>query len=352
MTGTVVRLHAIEPRSLLRELDARARARPDAIVLDLSGLDDIDSAGVATLRAASRRLEPTGVALELTGASPSVAHMLRSTPRAQQPAHRPEPSPLERVGESTLAAWHGLLALADLTVETMVGAAESFIGRRTFTVRDVLDQLERMGSDALLIVGTLSGLLGLVLAFQAWVQLHDFGTEVFVLELVGVGMARGFAPFIVAVLLAGRTGPAIAAELSTMEMRQENDALRVMGISPVRHLVIPRLWAMTLVIPGLTLFATATGIVGGIVVSVWLDPSWMSAVRSMLLDMELADLWLGGVKAVLFGWVIVLASAFTGFHSGHGARGIGLAATRAAVSSIFFVMVVDSIVTTIWTMAQ
>jgi phospholipid/cholesterol/gamma-HCH transport system permease protein len=347
-----LRFDAARPRALLHELEARARTRPSVVRLDLSALDDIDSAGVATLRVASRRLLASGIAVELHGASPKVAHVLDDTPAPAPPAAPREPGVLERVGEASLAAWRGLIALADMTIEALRGTVAAMIGRRTFSLRDTLDQVERMGSDAIPIAATLSFLLGLVLAFQTWVQLHYFGTDVFVLDFVGVGMARGFAPFIVAILLAGRTAPAIAAELSTMEMRQENDVLRVMGISPVRHLVVPRMIAITVVIPSLSLVATACGIAGGVVVMVWLNPHWMASIDQLLIDLTPDDLWLGTVKSVLFGWVIGLASAFTGFHSGSGALSIGLAATRAAVGSIFFVMIVDSIVTTIWTMAQ
>lgn len=347
-----VRLDAIRPRALLHELDTRARTRPDVIRLDLSALHDIDDTGVATLRAAARRLARSGITVELHGASPRVARVLADTPEPNPPVHQREPGVLERVGRSSIAAWHGLLTLADMTIEAMQGAVGAVVGRRSFSWRDVAEQLELMGADALPIVATMSFLLGLVLDFQTWVQMHYYGTESVVLEFVGIGMARGFAPFIVAVLLASRTAPAIAAELSTMEMRQENDMLRVMGISPVRHLVVPRLFAITLVTPALSLIATASGVIGGLLVTVWLDPHWMSAIETMLREMTLADLWLGAVKSVLFGWVIGIASAFTGLHSGYGALSIGIAATRAAVASIFFVMVVDSIVTTLWTIAQ
>lgn len=347
-----VRLDAIRPRSLLQELAAPVRARPAVLRVDLSALHDIDSTGVAALRAASRRLSRSGIAVELHGASPEVARVLADTPVPNPPELPREPGALERVGRSTIAAWRGLLTLADMTIEAMQGAVGAVMGRRSFSWRDVAEQLELMGADALPIAATMSFLLGLVLDFQTWVQMHRYGTESVVLEFVGIGMARGFAPFIVAILLASRTAPAIAAELSTMEMRQENDVLRVMGISPVRHLVVPRLFAITLVTPALSLIATISGILGGLLVTVWLDPHWMSALETMLREMRLADLWLGTVKSVLFGWVIGLASAFTGLHSGYGALSIGIAATRAAVASIFFVMIVDSIVTTLWTLAQ
>lgn len=347
-----VRLDAIRPRSLLRELAVAARSRPDVLRLDLSALRDLDSTGVATLRAATRALRRIGVTVELLGASPRVARALADTPAPEPPARLPAPGLLERTGTAALATSRALFALADMALEALQGAAAAVVGRRTFTWRDVADQLERMGADALPITATLSCLLGLVLDFQTWVQMHHYGTESVVLEFVGIGMARGFAPFIVAILLAARTAPAIATELATMEMRQENDVLRVMGISPVRHLVVPRLFAITLVSPALTLIATLSGVLGGFLVTLWLDPRWMAAYKTMLRELTLGDLWLGVVKSVLFGWVIWLASAFTGLHSGYGALSVGVAATRAAVASIFFVLVVDAVVTTLWTIAQ
>lgn len=160
-----VRVDAIRPRSLLHELETRARTGPKVIRLDLSALQDIDSTGVATLRAASRRLRRSGITVELRGASPRVAHVLDDTPEPNPPVHPREAGVLERVGRRSIATWHGLLALADMTVEAMRGTVGAVVGRRTFTWRDVADQLELMGADALLIVATLSGVLGLVLDF-------------------------------------------------------------------------------------------------------------------------------------------------------------------------------------------
>jgi phospholipid/cholesterol/gamma-HCH transport system permease protein len=347
-----VHLDAIQPRALLDELEIGARSRPDVIRLDLSQLADIDVVGVATLRAARRRLESLGIDVELAGASPKVAHMLHDTPAVTAHEHPPAPGVLEQVGQASLSIWRAAVALADMTFEMTFGLFAAIFGRASFSIRDVLDQVERIGADSVIIVSSLSFLLGLVLAFQAWVQLHSFGTEQWVLEFTGIGMARGLAPFIVAVLVSARTGSAIAAELATMEMRQENDALRVMGISPVRHLVIPRMLALTVVMPALGLIATAAGTAGGFVVTLAQSPNWFAALQRLLNNLTLADLWLGTVKCVLFGWVIGLASTFTGFNSGSGAVSIGLAATRGVVSSIFVIMVVDAIVTTIWTIAQ
>jgi phospholipid/cholesterol/gamma-HCH transport system permease protein len=350
-----VRVHvdAIRPRALLAELGRNVEVRRARVVeLDLSGLNEIDDIGVAALHVATRRLAAVGVRVELVGSNPKVAAVLAETPPSAALARPPDPGRVERIGQATLAWWRGTVALADMTLTTIVGCGLALVGRASFSLRELLEQIERIGTDALLIVASLSWLLGLVLAFQTWKQLNTFGTEQLVLEFVGIGMARGFAPFIVGVLLSGRTGSAIAAELATMEMRQENDALRVMGISPIRHLVVPRMLALTVVVPGINLIATALGIVGGLVVMLVLSPNWTAAFDRMVVNLALSDFWLGAVKAVLFGWVIGLISAFWGFNSGAGPVSIGLASTRAVVWSIFFIMVVDAIVTTIWTISQ
>jgi phospholipid/cholesterol/gamma-HCH transport system permease protein len=359
-------LEATSPEALLRQLGRLGRAghrrgwrwlaRPSRegqrVRVDLSGFATLDDTGIATLRVVERRLAAAGYTVERDGAAPALLRRLAETPTVSPATATPVPGLVERLGAATCAGWAGLVALAELSLATLAGSLRAARGRASFSARDVVDQIERMGADSLAIVATLSAVLGLVLAFQTWVQLAEFGTEQFVLEFVGIGMARGFAPFIVGVLLAGRTGSAIAAELATMQMREENDALRVMGLSPVAHLVVPRMLALTVVLPAVNLIATAAGILGGWLVVVSLSSNWTAAWERMVVHLALSDLWLGAVKAVLFGWVIGLSSAFVGFHGGAGPVSIGLAATRAVVASIFFIMIVDAIVTTLWTVAQ
>jgi phospholipid/cholesterol/gamma-HCH transport system permease protein len=344
-------LTAEQARDAYAELLAAARQRPQAVEIDLRDVEEIDTAGVAAIRVGRRRLERAGARVEVTHASARVATVLDETPEAPRPERPPARGMMEQIGRAAEGCWKALLDLSSMSVEAMRGTAAAVVGRRTFSRGESLDQMVLIGVDALPIIGMLSFLLGTVLAFQTWVQLRDFGAGEWVSHLVGIGMSREFGPFIVAIILAGRSGSAIAAELSTMEMREENDALRVLGVSPVRHLVVPRLIGMTLVIPGLTLVATAIGMAGGILVTGMLGQPYLGATESMLDAMSLDDIWLGLVKSVLFGWVIALAGSYTGFHSGQDARSVGAAATRAVVASIFFIVVIDSIVTTAWTVA-
>jgi phospholipid/cholesterol/gamma-HCH transport system permease protein len=346
-----LRLTAEEARDAYAQLVAAARRRPHDVEIDLADVREIDTAGVAAIRVGRRRLERAGARVEVVDASAHVASVLDEAPEVTPQQLAAPPGVTEQIGRAAHGWWKSLLDLSAMSVEAIRGTAAAVFGRRTFAPGESLDQMVRIGIDALPIIGMLSFLLGTVLAFQTWVQLRDFGADEWVSHLVGIGMSREFGPFIVAIILAGRSGSAIAAELSTMEMREENDALRVLGVSPVRHLVVPRLIGMTLAIPGLTLLATAIGMAGGILVTGTLGQPYLAATESMLDSMSLDDIWLGLVKSVLFGWVIGLAGSYTGLHSGHDARSVGSAATRAVVASIFFIIVIDSIVTTAWTVA-
>lgn len=346
-------LTAARARAVFEELESAARRRPEAITIDFSGVDDIDTAGVATLIVVRRDLERRGIRVELAGLSPTHRRIFAAVPPPPRPrAPPPSRGLLERVGARGRSALAATTALAEMTVDAAWGTLAALVGRRTFQRGATVDQMLRIGVDAIPIIAMLSFLLGTVLAFQTWVQLETFGADLWTTHLVGIGMSREFGPFIVAIILTGRSGSAIAAELSTMEMREENDALRVLGISPVGHLVVPRLLAITLVIPGLALISTAIGIAGGILVTAGLGVPWQMGVDSMLAAMSLDDVSLGLIKSVLFGWIIGLASCHTGLHSGADPQSVGTAATRAVVSSIFFIIVVDSIVTTAWTMGH
>lgn len=346
-------LTAARARAVFEEIESAASGRPVAVKIDFGAVGEIDTAGIAAVLVASRDLERRGIQVDFVNLSPSHRRVLAAIPPLPPPAAAaPRRGMFERIGARSRARGAATLALAEMAVDTARGTIATLAGRRPFQRGAIVDQMIRIGVDAFSIIAMLSFLLGTVLAFQTWVQLRAFGADLWTTNLVGIGMAREFGPFIVAIILAGRSGSAIAAELSTMEMREENDALRVLGISPVRHLVVPRLIAITLVVPGLSLLSTAIGIAGGILVTDLVGVPLQAATDSMLASMSLDDITLGLVKSVLFGWVIGLASCHTGLHSGADARSVGTAATRAVVSSIFFIIVIDSVVTTAWTLGH
>jgi phospholipid/cholesterol/gamma-HCH transport system permease protein len=208
-------------------------------------------------------------------------------------------------------------------------------------------QVLSMGADAIFIVGLLSFLLGMTTAFQGAVQLQKFGAGVFVGDMVSWSMVRELAPMMTAVVLAGRTGAAIAAELGTMRVGSEIDALTAMGVSPVRFLVVPRLAALTFVQPALTLMGMFIGVVGGMLVAgLILDMSATTFWSRMVYRVDIADFAQGIGKSFVFAWIIGLSGTHLGMRATGDASSVGAATTRAVVCSIFFIIVVDAVFAT------
>jgi phospholipid/cholesterol/gamma-HCH transport system permease protein len=210
-----------------------------------------------------------------------------------------------------------------------------------------------MGADAVFIVGLLSFLLGMTVAFQGAVQLQKFGAGVFVADMVGWSMVREFAPLITAVVLTGRTGAAIAAELGTMRVGAEIDALTTMGVSPIRFLVVPRMVALILVQPALTLMAMFIGIAGGFVVAgLTLDLSPMTFWSHITERVAITDFAHGIGKSLVFASIIGFTACHLGMRASGDANSVGRATTRTVVVSIFLIVVVDAVFATISTLAR
>lgn len=259
---------------------------------------------------------------------------------------------LERVGARARDWSKSTADFLQLIGESTWASVRSLFGRDRFPLQATLEQATIIGVDALPIVAMLSFLLGLVLAFQSVYGLAEFGAEVYTSEIVALGMTREFGGFITAIIISGRSGAAIAAELGTMAVDEEIDALRSMGVSPVRVLVVPRLVAITFVQPALSLIAMLVGICGGLLIAPLLQMSTVSLYDRMLVPLSLGDFGLGLIKSVLFAWVIGLVACHKGMQTRGGPTSVGRSATSAVVMSIFFIVVIDSIVTTIWTLAQ
>lgn len=228
------------------------------------------------------------------------------------------------------------------TVQAVIGP---FRGQR-FRWRASLEQMQRAGLGSLPLVMLISFLVGMILALQSAYQLRQLGAQNLVPALVAVSVVRELAPLLTAILVAGRMGSSIAAELGTMKVSQEIDALTVMGIDPVAALVVPRLLALTLAVPCLTLFADAVGILGGSFVGqTVLGLPVMTYLVDSLDALRLEDLLGGVLKATLFGAVIGLIGCHQGLSTRGGATEVGSATTRAVVHSIVLIIAADLFVT-------
>lgn len=205
------------------------------------------------------------------------------------------------------------------------------------------------GTHALGIVVLICFLMGITIAFQAAIQMRKFGTEIFVADLTGFSMLKEFGPLMVALIATGRAGSSFAAEIGSMKAEEEISALTTMGISPVRYLVVPKLLAMMISIPLLTIFGDIAGLLGGLAVGVgFLDltaETYLSRTAEVLTPLTFL---LGVLKGVFFGAMIALVGCREGFRSSPDSQGVGRAATRAVVRSILFLIIIDTVITVIY----
>ena len=319
--------------------DAREVAAWDSgfLVFILNVLDAAKSLGFTVDRAGL----PDGVRklLDLAAAVPE-----RDTKRSAA-----TPPFLARLGRSALSAVGSAREMITFVGEATVALAHAAVGRARYRRVDLLLNIEEAGANALGIVSLISFLIGLILAFVGAIQLRQFGAQIYIADLVAIGMAREMGAMMAAIIMAGRTGAAFAAQLGTMRVNEEIDALTTMGISPFEFLVLPRMLGLILMMPLLTIYADMVGILGGAVVGigmlkVGLIPYWNHTWQAA----SAADFAAGLIKSVVFGVLIAIAGCMRGMQSGRSSAAVGLAATSAVVTGIVFIIVSDAILTVVY----
>jgi len=336
--------------TVVRSLDSLKRtSKKQLVALDLSGVTAMDGPGAVAIGAVCGRIRRAGRNVKLVAFSPEAHGALSALPGgdAVDPTRAARVGGLETLGRGATDFLAEAGKLARLIFEVFArGVFDPFRGRFpsvALTAREAV----RIGVDALPIVALIGLLLGLITGFQAAHQLRQFGANIYVANLVGLGMVRELGPLMTAIILAGRSGSSIAAELGTMTVREEIDALRTMGIDPVRYLVVPKVYAITVTGPALALFSMAAGVLGGFFIAVtFLDlaPGAYWAQTQHALD--IGDLLHGLAKSLVFSWIVVLVSTYRGMNIKGGAVGVGMATTSSVVASIFLIIVTDSIFTT------
>jgi len=336
--------------SSVRDVWQRARqAVADAgsrrVTVDAEGVDYCDGAGIAMLVDLMRQ-RPKGE-VEVEHLRPAFHNLLAQFDPERIAAAMGEPpkrsSSIEEIGIIAAAVGrdlHEQVAFVGETTLALVSAA-----RHPSTVRwkDVWAIAERVGADALPIVGLIAFLLGLILAFQSAIPMRRFGAEIFVADLIGLAMLRELGPLITAILLAGRTGAAFAAEIGTMKVNQEVDALSTMGLDPVRFLVTPRVIAAFLMTPLLTLFADLVGLFGGALTLQSFSIPYVTFVHEVESIVDFSDFMAGFVKSFVFAVVVAGIGCLRGLQTAAGASSVGAAATRAVVSGIILLVIVDGV---------
>jgi phospholipid/cholesterol/gamma-HCH transport system permease protein len=334
----------------LRRVAARREIKQ--VVLDFSDGGRLDSAGVAVVSLGSRMMARTGKSFDLRELNDHHKAAIALLPANDTPPERiEEPGVFERLGDTLLGALDGATAFVKLVADTARHSFSVITRRKRLPHGAVADQIVTMGVSAVFIVALLSFLLGTSLAFQSAVQLRKLGAGVYVADLVGISFVREFGPLMTAIILTGRTGAAIAAEIGTMRMRSEIDALTVMGVSPIRYHVVPRMAALTVVQPALSLLGMFVGIMGAMLVaSFTIDLAPVAFWQRVVARVTLWDFAHGLGKALAFAWIIGFVGTIMGLRAKGDANSVGVATTRAVVTSIFLIIVVDAAFATISTM--
>lgn len=320
------------------------------IELELSNIQMIDGACMALLVQFRTELRRRKISCEFVGGNDEVRHIVdlyggRKKVRRSRAKRRPV-SAIEQVGNATLNVIAEAQQILDFLGRLVASTVNLLRHPKSLNLRDVGLTMERAGADAAPIVLLINFLIGFVMAYQSSAQLKQFGASVYVADLVGVAMTRELGPLMMAIIICGRSGAAFAAELGTMKVSEEVDALRTLGFLPLPFLVIPRMLGLVLVAPILVLLADAVGIVGGaLVAKLSLDISSTSFLIQLESAVKATDVFSGMIKGVVFCAAIALISCQQGLATAGGAEGVGRSTTRAVVSILFTLILLDALFT-------
>lgn len=324
-------------------------AKADALVIEASGITSLDTAGAWSLQNLVQRLQALGAQVTLQAVPAQFSGLIEAAEKHQSERTAPleldtPPTRLARFGRSVVAlGGHGLALLSFVGECTLVGV-DLLLHPTRIRWRPILFNVRTAGFDALPIVGLLGFLLGVVVAYQGAEQLQRYGANIFIADLIGLSMLREFAPLITAIIVAGRSGAAYAAQIGTMSVTEEIDAMRTIGVAPIEMLVWPKLVALVIALPLLTVFADGFGVLGGMIMAhVQLDVSFPEFLERFVTAISITDYLIGIAKAPVFAVLIVVIGCFQGFRTHGGADSVGSHTTRSVVQSIFLVIVADAL---------
>jgi phospholipid/cholesterol/gamma-HCH transport system permease protein len=320
------------------------RLRGSGFVLDLSGIGRMDTIGAWIIHRTSR--DRSG---EIVGADAGASALLKQLADADQPVKvRPDPPPaiqrvLDQLGSATMEAGRTLGGLVAFFGAMLVSIGFVLRHPRRFRINAIVQRFEVVGVHAFGIIGLMSFLVGIVIAQQGAVQLRQFGAEVFTVNLIGRSSIKELGVLMTAIMVAGRSGSSFAAQLGSMKLAEEVDAMRTIGVSPMEALVLPRVFATVLMMPLLSFYAAIVAIIGGgIFCWIGLDIPPVTFVQRTREVVPETDLWQLLIKAPVFGMIIALAGCFQGMQVKADAEEVGMRTTTAVVQGIFLVIVLDA----------
>lgn len=319
------------------------------LVIDIAGIERLDTAGAMVLQRVLRACQTRGQRSRIIGAAPQHAALL------DQVAEHLVPCPVEpargnafvmmldRLGRGAVDAYFAALEVLSFVGFALSSAARVLAVPSRIRWTSVVYHMEEAGLNAVPIIGLMSFLIGAVVAFMGAKILRQFGAEIFTVELIGISVLREFGVLLAAILIAGRSGSAFTAQIGTMKIREEIDALRVLGLDPMEVLVLPRVFALAIMLPALAFLAAMLGIVGGGLVA-WssLDISPVLFVTRLQETIVMSNFWVGIIKAPFFAFAIAIIGCFQGMEVEGSAESLGQRVTLSVVQSLFLVIVLDA----------
>jgi len=332
----------------VRHIVAAASSITSPLKIDASEIESIDTNGAWLLSQFVQAFEQHGVAIQRIGLNDEhlslFGHIHRVQPSLQTPRQLMGLSIFaERLGQTVLDGIQNGLGFVSFLGLTIVKMLWALTQPRRFRFTSFVHHLGRTGIDSLPIVAMLAFLIGVVLAYMSGEQLKNFGAESYTVDLVAASILREMGILITAIIIAGRSGSAFTAQIGTMKVNQEIDAMNTIGLDPVEFLVLPRVAALIISLPLLTFFANVMGLFGGAVIAVAvLDMSIPEFIFQLKSAVNLNDCLVGVTKAPLFGFIIALVGCYEGFRVSSSAESVGLQTTRSVVESIALVIVLDT----------
>lgn len=323
--------------------------RGQTLNFDVSRVSSVDGAAMALLVHLRAELKRRGVASEFIGAEGHVEQMIHLYRGDVKPKRRKRQKPrsmFDQIGHATMDVVLELKLVLAFFGQLLVAGGRVLRSPLSVNWRDVTFTMERAGADAVPIVIVINFLVGFVMAFQGAVQLKQFGANIYVADLVGLSITRELGPLMTAIIVCGRSGAAFAAELGTMKVSEEVDALRTLGFGPMRYLVMPRTLGLIAVMPLLTLLADFVGCLGGLVVGVTsLDLTMTGYLIETRNAVRPWDVFSGVLKSAVFGLTIALISCQQGLATSGGAEGVGRRTTSSVVTILFALIAIDAVFT-------
>jgi len=334
-------------------LNDRLDAPVRRVRFDASELADWDSGLLTYVSGISKSCASRGIAVDSSGLPPGAQRLLAMAAAVPEQTltgrDRGPRGPLAHVGAATLEFFHGAPRMLGFLGEVVQSLLRLVSGRARFRARDLWLEIEQVGPRALPIVSVISFLVGLILAYLGADQLRLVGAQIFIADLVAIGMVREVGALMTGVIISGRTGAAFAAQLGTMQVNEEIDAYQTLGISAIDFLVLPRILALMLMVPLLTLYSAFIGMLAGMLVSLTIfDIGAFEYYTETLRALDFKQFAVGLSKGTVYGAIVAFAGCLRGMQCGRSAEAVGHAATSAVVTAMLLITIAASIMTIVF----